>query len=295
MAETARNLVVLGTINRDYTVFVERHPSPGETVLGRDFGAHIGGKGANQAAAAARAGAQPKLVSAVGDDDAGRALVEELTRRGVDTGPVATKARVASGMALIVVDAAGENTIVVAAGASAALDGGEVAAGVAELAGPHGVLLTQLELDLPVVEAACLAAAEAGARIVLNLSPAREVSAELFAVCDPLIVNAGEAETLSGLPAAGHEQAEAVAAALAAKCRSCVVTLGADGAAWAADGEVGFLAAPQVPVIDTTGAGDAFAGALAAALAAGHELPRAVADGVAAGAAAVQHVGAQAD
>jgi ribokinase len=286
-------LIVLGTVNRDHVVFVERHPLPGETLLGHSYETGTGGKGSNQAVAAARAGASVVFVSAVGDDSAGRDLLEDLTAKGVDVSQVATIDNMASGIALISVSRDGENAIIVDPGASAKLDPAAVSDTLLRLVTPGTVVLTQLELPLPVVTQGCLVAHRAGARIVLNLSPLQEVPEELLAACDPLIVNAGEAEALAHSSCESVEEALVAADALAKRCRSVVVTLGALGSVVADLNAARHFSARKVKVVDTTGAGDSFAGALAAALVAGATIDAAVERGTDASALTVQHVGAQ--
>jgi len=259
-------LVVLGSINLDYTVVVDHWPAPGETVLATTLATSIGGKGANQAVAAARAGVRPVLLAAVGPD-AGP-LVEQLQLRDVDLGHL-QHCTAPTGIALITVGPDGENSIVVAQGANALLDDVAVAQHVREL--DPDILIAQLEVPVSAV----LAAARIARRFVLNYSPALPVPDELLALADPLIVNETEAANLSVTP------------------RSLVVTLGAAGARFVdSDGE-GHIHALPAPVVDTTGAGDAFAGALAAALVTGASLEDAVQAGVIAGATAVQSLGAQ--
>lgn len=286
-------LIVLGTVNRDHVVFVEHHPLPGETILGHSYQTGTGGKGSNQAVAAAHAGASVTFASAVGADSAGSEMLADLEAKGVDVSRVARIEGMPSGMALITVSADGENSIIVAPGASASLDPAHVAASIADITGAGAVVLTQLELPIPVVEAACLAAHEAGSRIVLNLSPIAAVSESLLAACDPLIVNAGEASALTHEPCDTLAQAHQTAESLAQRCRSVVVTLGPDGAVVADRSPARHFPAHKVPVVDTTGAGDSFAGALAAALVAGAGLDAAVRSGIDASALTVQHVGAQ--
>ena len=262
----ATPLVVLGSVNLDYTVVVDHRPQPGETVLATTLVTSIGGKGANQAVAAARAGVRPVLLAAVGPD-AG-AVTEQLQLRGVDLSHL-QHCTTPTGIALITVGPDGDNAIVVAQGANALLDAVAVASHVSKL--DPDVLIAQLEVPVDTV----LAAARLARRFVLNYSPALPVPGELLELADPLIVNETEAEHLSATP------------------RSLVVTLGAAGARFVdADGE-GVIHAPTVDVVDTTGAGDAFAGALAAALVGGATLRDAVAAGVVAGSEAVQSLGAQ--
>ncbi|MBN2177161.1 MAG: ribokinase [Demequinaceae bacterium] len=285
--------MVLGSINRDHAVVVDHHPKPGETVLGDSYTYGSGGKGANQAVAAALAGVTPILLSAVGDDSAGEELLADLRRVGVDTTHVTRHAGMPSGIALITVSRDGENAIVVAPGAGAAVDASTTAKTVASISTPGSVLLSQLELPLPAVVASGVAAHEAGARVVLNLSPFQAVPEELIRLADPLVVNAGEAEGLAGERIASVADAENAARTLASRCRSIVITLGAEGAVAAEADSVRSFPARKVPVVDTTGAGDSFAGALAAALVTGASLDRAVLAGIDAAAITVQHLGAQ--
>jgi ribokinase len=285
-------LLVLGSANRDYTVVVERHPLPGETVLGGELRVATGGKGANQAVAAARAGVSPIFLGAVGDDSVGADILAELSRRGVDTTHT-RQAGGASGVALITVSADGENTIVVAPGANASLDVAATASTVAALAVSGAVLLCQLEISPELVAAAATEIERAGGRFVLNLSPSRYVSPKLLALADPVILNESEASDLAGSAIDSPADAITVARRLLATSRSVVITLGGDGAVVADTAGVTHVSVARVAVVDTTGAGDAFAGALAATLATGGSLASAVAAGIAAGAAAVQHPGAQ--
>ncbi|GAA1684616.1 ribokinase [Microcella alkalica] len=293
-------LAVLGSANIDYTVAVDRHPRPGETVLGGDVVTATGGKGANQALAAARHGARPVFLGAVGDDAGGRQLLDALTVGGVDVSAVDVVADAPTGVALITLARDGENSIVVAPGANARVEAARVVERLGALAG--AVLLAQLEVPLDVVAAAAAAVEKADGRVVLNLSPSSRVPDALLAVCDPLVVNESEASDLAGAPVDGPRSAAAAAVALLERCRSIVITLGSEGAVFACrvlspTGEpaatTGHRPSQVVPVVDTTGAGDAFVGALAAELARGAELAEAVESGVAAGAEAVQWLGAQ--
>ena len=287
------SLIVLGSANTDYTVLVERHPLPGETLLGDELVVATGGKGANQALAAARSGAMPVFLGAVGDDANGRQMLDALGSGGVDVSSVAIVDDAPTGIALITVSRDGENTIVVAAGANARVNAHEVEAALRAVAGVGTVLLAQLEIPLAVVTEAAAIVDELGGRTVLNLSPSREIPDALLALCDPLVVNESEAHDLTGLPVDSVDEALAATSALLERCRSVVITLGGDGAVFAAPGESGHVPAPRVKVVDTTGAGDAFVGALCAELADAADLPTAVSRGVEAGSAAVQWLGAQ--
>ena len=287
-----KTLIVLGSANRDYTVVVERQPLPGETVLGGALTVAMGGKGANQAVAAARAGATPVFVLAVGSDSVGADTLAELEARGVDVSHART-VDASTGVALITVSADGENTIVVAPGANSVLDAADVAKVVGSLADESSVLLCQLEISPEVVSAAATQIEKAGGRFVLNLSPSRYVSPKLLGLADPLILNETEAADLASSTIDSPADALTVAKRLLATSRSVVITLGSDGAIIADSSGVSHTPAERVKVVDTTGAGDAFAGALAAALVAGGTLASAVTAGISAGSAAVQHPGAQ--
>jgi ribokinase len=268
-------VLVLGSLNVDLVTHVGRHPRPGETVLGQGLERLAGGKGANQAVAAAAAGAAVAMLGAVGNDDPGRAYVERLRGLGIDTTGIVVLPGQPTGTALIVVDEAGENTIVVAPGANGRVgDDALAAVGSTE---PGDVLLVQLEVPLDTVVRACELAARRGVRVVVNAAPYASLPPEVLAAADPVVVNEHEARQLaetSGLPT------------------SLLVTFGAGGVAW--NGlRAQAVQVPEDEVVDTTGAGDAFCGALAAGLAAGLGHEAALDGALAAGAAAVRHPGAQ--
>ncbi len=261
---------VVGSLNIDLVTRVEAHPRPGETVRGSGLDRLPGGKGANQAAAAARAGARTLLCGRIGAD--GPDYRDGLAERGVDVTGVHTAADTPTGHALIAVDGHGENTIIVIAGANATMTAAQVQRH-ADVIASAGVVLLQLEIPMPAVLRAAELARAAGVRVVLNPSPWQVPPAALLAVADPVVVNEHEAERLPSVAAA-----------------SVCVTLGAGGARW---GEHEAAAPDDVTVVDTTGAGDAFAGALAAALAAGTPDAEALRLAVAAGSAACAWPGAQ--
>jgi ribokinase len=277
-------VVVVGSLNHDITVLADRRPDGGETVLGHSVATASGGKGANQAVAAARAGARVAMVGCVGADAAGEALLAGLRAAGVETAGVRMLDDTSSGTALIVVDAAGENSIVVVPGANARLSAADVERA---LGAQSPVVLAQLEVP----EEAVAAAARAAGRFVLNASPVRPLPVALLEAADPLIVNAGEAAAITGADDA--DPATLAAAALALGVRSIVVTLGARGARWTTPKWSIERPAPAVGVVDTTGAGDVFAGTLAAQLSRGADPGSALDAAVHAGAEAVQWRGAQ--
>ena len=268
-------VVVVGSLNIDLVTRVERHPKPGETVLGSGLERLAGGKGANQAVAAAAAGAAVVMVGRVGADEAGSAYVTRLLVLGIDVAAIRVQPDCPTGHAFITVDEAGENSVVAVAGANAAVAVDDLE--VLESVGPGDVVLLQLEVPLEVVATAVRRASTRGARVVLNLAPFAALPPDVVALADPLVVNEHEALLLA--------DSEALPASL-------VVTFGAAGAAW--DGDQ--LTGPVVDgheVLDTTGAGDAFCGALSAALVAGAGRREALQAAMAAGADAVKHVGAQ--
>ena len=281
-------VIVVGSVNADLVVSVARLPRPGETVTGGSFARHGGGKGANQAVAAARAGARVAMVGAVGDDDLGDEALRELSAEGVDVSEVARRDDTATGVAAIVVDERGENQIAVASGANARLDGQAVATALARLLdAPPGVVLLGHEVPEAAVVAGVAAARAAGWLAVLNPAPARPLPADIDGVI--LTPNADEARALA--PA---DDVERAARTLAARTSAPVlVTLGAAGALLH-DGTTQRLPTLAVEALDTTGAGDAMNGALAAELAAGRPLREAVRFALAAAALSTRAAGARA-
>jgi ribokinase len=286
-------VVVVGSLNEDVVLRLDRAVRPGETVTAVRVERLPGGKGANQAAAAAAAGAAVAMVGAVGNDSAGTRLIEDLRGRGVRTESIRAVDEVSTGAAYITVTPDGENTIVLDPGANALVDAAAVQAAWPSLP-TAGVLLSLLEIPVGAVTAAVRLAAETGLRPVVTLAPARPVPAELLAGLDPLLVNEHEAAFLLGTDDVADHALDAARQLLRLGPVSAVMTLGAAGAAVADRGGTRLLPAePVARVVDTTGAGDAFAGALAAALARAADLDAAVAAGLRAGAAAVQRAGAR--
>jgi ribokinase len=270
-------VVVVGSINVDLVVTLDALPAPGETVIGGRFARHGGGKGANQAVAAARAGAPVCFVGAVGDDEFGAGAVAELEAEGIDVSAVARLTDEPTGVALIAVDREGRNQIAVASGANARVD-----ATMAEAAGAADVCLLGFEVPDDAVVAAARAAAAAGARVVLNPAPARAIPEAVLGLGVVLTPNAQEAEALGG--------AETLAARTGAPV---IVTLGAEGALLLDGGRETPLRAPRVEALDTTGAGDVFNGVLAAGLAAGLDVTEAARRAVEAASASVRRAGAR--
>lgn len=272
----SRGVVVLGSLNADLILRCPQLPLPGQTVHGRDFETAPGGKGANQAVAAARLGASVSFIGCVGDDDFGRNARLTLTREGIDTDHLHTVSGVATGVALILVDDAAQNCIALAAGANAALSTAHVDA-AATLIQHAALLICQLESPLPVVQYAIALAHAAGVPVLLNPAPAQRLPPELLAQVDTLVPNETEAAVLLGLPPGAAFDAAAAATRLrGAGPRHVIITLGADGVQLAADGICTRLAAPRARAVDTTGAGDAFIGAYAAAVCEGADLTAAV-------------------
>ena len=273
VSDTKPAVVVAGSINVDLIVGVTELPGPGETVLGSRFMQQNGGKSANQAVAAARVGAQVTMVGAVGGDDLGRSALAGLSEAGVDTARCQVIEDTHTGLALIVVDEQGENQIAVASGANARLDGAMVEAEVATLEPPaQAVCLLGFEVPDEAVIRAAHWAAQRGLRIVLNPAPARPLSDELLSYGPILTPNQTEAAMLSG-----QAGPQAAAQALAARTGApVIITLGGAGALLYEDGQARELPAMRVEPVDTTGAGDALNGILAAELARGADLYQAL-------------------
>ncbi len=272
-------VVVIGSLNVDLVTQVERHPTPGETLTGSDLVRVAGGKGANQAVAAAAAGAQVRMVGHVGDDEGGHAYRARLQRLGLDVDLVVVDPDRPTGNALIIVDAAGENSIVITPGANASARWDDTLARALRELEPADIVLLQEEIPHEVTVSAIRGAHEIGARVVLNMAPFATLPQDVIDLVDPVIVNEHEAKQLAE---AGLTP------------RSTVTTYGAAGAGWDGDRRPG-PAVAAADVLDTTGAGDAFCGGLCAALAAGADRGAALERALEAGAAAVQHEGAQRD
>jgi ribokinase len=291
---TTRPIVVVGSVNMDLVVRCERLPRPGETVIGRDFRSVPGGKGANQAVAAARLGATVEFVGCVGADSFGKQAAEALRGEGIGLSHLGCVEASATGVALIMVSDTGENSIAVAPGANHLLSLRDIEA-VSERIATAAVLVCQLETPLVVVRRAIEIASAARVPVLLNPAPAQPLPDALLRMVSLLVPNAGEAAALAA--ATGNGTTSVLDAALAL-CRrgtgAVVVTRGAEGVLVA--DQTGCLQHPAYPAraVDTTGAGDAFVGALAAACAAGLDLQSAVDFAQRAAAFSVGRYGAQA-
>jgi ribokinase len=287
------DVFVVGSINQDFVLSVERRPAPGETVTDARLATHNGGKGANQAAAAVLLGASVAFLGRVGDDGFGGPLVRSLADKGVDTTLVQEVPGSSTGAAFITVTPDGENAITVAPGANRRLTAEDVDH-ASEWIQQARVLVAQMEIPPQAVLRAVEVAAGSGTRALINLAPPFEVPRTLLEKLDPLVVNEHEAAFLLGESVEGVDGVlSAAPELLSLGPRSVVVTVGDDGAVFSGGESAQHLTAPKVEVVDTTGAGDAFVGALAARLADNAPLEDAVAYAVRAGAAAVTKEGAQ--
>ncbi|HWU47004.1 MAG TPA: ribokinase [Humibacter sp.] len=291
------SVVVVGSANLDLVYRVARIPHGGETVLAQGRAQHPGGKGENQAIAAARAGAETVFVVALGADGAGDRIAATL--RADRVGGVFRRVDEPTGTALITVDEGGENAIVVDPGANATLT--ELEPAELDVVSGADIVLLQLEIPMSAVTQTARLAHASGARVVLNAAPTRRLPTELLADLDVLIVNEHEAAELAaqlgvGAPSNTASGAAQLASALLGLVPAVVITLGSDGCVVAQRVENGtsveHISAPAVTAVDTTGAGDTFCGALAAALDAGESLSAAARFAAAAGALAVQREGA---
>ncbi len=289
---TAR-ISIAGSINIDLVVFAPHHPQIGETVLGSDFKTYPGGKGANQAVAAARAGAQTTMIGKVGRDPFGKLLLASLKQNNVETRWVSQAAGAPTGTALITVDEQGSNTIVVVAGSNGALKPTDLDS-AARAIHASDLLVMQLEIPLETVVHAARLARQAGVQVLLNPAPAQPLPAELLQLVDVLVVNEIEIASLSGQSCTTLSDYTAAARALPLPPSALIfITLGGQGAMAINGGQTIHLPAFNVPAVDTTAAGDAFVGSLATALAEKRPLMSALRRANAAGALAVTIAGAQ--
>lgn len=271
-----KTVIVVGSLNVDLTVYTPQFPLAGQTVSGHTLQIGVGGKGSNQATAAHRCGADVQMIGRMGKDPLAAAVRDHYQREGMSRAQITESDTAETGTALIEVEDAGQNRIVIVAGANAELSAEQVQA-AAGLFATAGAVLTQLETGLAPVVAAKRLAQAAGAPFLLNPAPCRPLPQELLQGVDWLTPNETEAAALTGLPVTDPASAAAAARAIRAMgVKNVVITLGAQGvyALW----ETGQLQLPSLPVqaVDTTGAGDAFNGAFAAALAEGRAVPDAL-------------------
>lgn len=296
MSQSSPIVLSLGSVNADFQVRIDRRPEVGETVVGRDFLRVGGGKAANVAAMARKLGLASRLLAHVGDDDLAEQALAPLRRAGVDVNGVATVAGAATGVAMIQVPPDGAKGIVLAANANEVWSRDEAAAAAkaVEEAPDGSVLVVDCELPGFVAEIAADAAKRRGLTVILDPSPADRVSAGLLAAADVVVANAAEAETLTGIrcddaAAAARAAARLVERGAAAAC----VKLGDGGCVFSQGKGAMLVTGPSVEVVDTTGAGDAFAGSMAAACAQGRAFDEAVRLAVAAAARAVTGYGSR--
>jgi ribokinase len=288
------HIVVVGSLNMDLVVRTPRLPLPGETILGQDFRTIPGGKGANQAVVAARLGARVSMVGRVGDDSFGRTLLNHMRREGIDITHVERDEAEPTGIAMITVDAGGQNSIVVASGANFRLTSEQVAMALSNLP-PYDALILQLESPLDAVLVAARRAQEAGARVILNPAPARPLPETLLDCVDVLIPNESEASLLASMPIQSRKEAEEAARRLLDRgLQAVILTRGGEGAlVVTAEGRAVHLPPHQVEVVDATAAGDAFVAGVTVGLGEGLSLIEAARLGNATGAMTVTRMGAQ--
>lgn len=302
-ASSGPGIVVLGGINMDLVTYSDRFPNPGETLVGNRFLTYPGGKGGNQAVAAARMGGRTAMVGQVGDDIFGPQLLDGLRAAGVDVSGVAVAVGETSGIAVIGIDGSAQNRIVQVLGANTTCGSTQIDA-VASALNDASVLMLQLEVPIDVSLASARSAKAAGKTVMLDPGPVRPFPEELLQLADVITPNETEAEALVGFPVDGREAAERAAAELLRRgAGTAVIKLGAQGAVFATgwQGEdrqwpvefMGHQTAFPVEAVDTVAAGDAFNGALAVSLAEGSSLERAVLLACKAGALAVTTTGAQ--
>lgn len=259
-------IVVIGSMNTDMVISSERLPLPGETVVGGNFMMNSGGKGANQAVAAARLDGDVYIIAKSGNDLFGRRAIEQFQQDHINTDYMCSDPDLPSGVALILVDANGENSIAVASGANASLSPADIDA-AASLIAESKIVLMQLETPIETIEHAAHLAHLQGKKVILNPAPARPLSDELMADIDILIPNKNEAELLSGIEINGIDDARRAAQAIGKRgINTVIITLGSEGALVMEGEDFHLVSARKVKVVDTTAAGDTFCGALAVAL-----------------------------
>ena len=282
------DILVVGSLNTDLVVRTPRFPQPGETISGEDLQVIPGGKGANQAVAAARLGASVSMLGRVGKDNFGDLLLNNLKSNQVDS-QLVQRDEASTGTAIIVVDSNGQNSIVLSAGANGKVTSADITSFL-----DHKLLLLQLEIPLETVLSAAQRAHENGLRVILNPAPAQQIPATLISLADFLIPNETELSLLTGLPVNDINSAEEAARKLLDKgAQNLIVTLGSKGALIVTRAQVTHVDAYSVDVVDTTAAGDAFIGGFATALLQERSLEESVRYGCACGALAATKFGAQ--
>ena len=287
-------ICVVGSSNMDLVTHVSRMPEAGETLAANDFSTGAGGKGANQAVAAARCGADVAFVTRVGDDAFGRELLQNYRALGLDTCHALAVPDAPTGTATILVEPSGENRILVAAGANATLTADAIDA-AADLLRTSALVVLQLEVPLDAVHRALALCADAGVAVLLNPAPAnRDLDLDLACRVRFLVPNRGELKLMTGRPVGTRDEVEAAARTLARHGSTVIVTLGGDGALLVEAAAAHHVPAPKVAVRDTTGAGDAFIGAFAALWVATGDKERAVKRAVRYAAGTTTRLGAQA-
>ncbi len=286
-------VVVFGSINMDLVARTPRLPAPAETIMGREFFTAPGGKGANQAVAVARLNCDTKMVGRVGSDAFGPELRQNLAQAGVDTTPILTDSETSSGVAIIAVDDSAQNNIIIIPGANGRVNHTDVDR-LGQYLENTTLLLLQLEVPLMAVQAAATLARQKNVTVILDPAPARDLPSTLYPLIDVITPNEVEAAQLVGFPVKTKEDGLKAAQTLLERgVKTAIVKMGALGVVYATATETGFLPAFTIKAVDTTAAGDAFNGGLAAALVQGLPLPEAVRWGAAAGALSATKTGAQ--
>jgi ribokinase len=292
--ENMSKIVVIGSSNTDMVIKAERLPLPGETIIGEKFMMTPGGKGANQSVAAIRMGGEVAFIAKTGNDLFGKQSVELYKSEGINTEYIFSDAENPSGVALISVDAHGENCILVAPGANGTLSVKDVEKAKSVIENAE-ILLMQLEIPIETVEYAAKIAAEKGVKVVLNPAPAQKLSEDLLKRIDIIIPNKTEAELLTGIHAHDLASARKAADLIHEKgVKTVIITLGSEGALIKENGQYHEIAAKKVKAVDTTAAGDTFCGTLCVGLSEGMSMVEAVKMACKACAIAVTRMGAQA-
>ena len=292
-AAAESRILVIGSANTDHIVFSDHLPRPGETVIGGHYRQAFGGKGANQAVAASRAGASVSMVACLGQDSAGASYLENLRRNGIDTRFVRQDERASSGIALIMVDEKGENCISVAAGANHLLHAGDVQPALDS--GDFSLALMQMEIPISALKESISALSEAGIPVLLNMAPFSPLEEDVLQKVEILVLNELEASDLSGQDFVGENAPELAARFLFEKLEipAIIITLGKEGALLCSDGQISRHPAFDAKVVDSTAAGDTFCGYLAAGITSGMGMKESVRFAQAASAICVGREGAQ--